>query len=220
MQTSVLTEAVELLEKSNADLQPELLRAADARELMGLYARVEKLAAFGVAALARKLDDATEVARLAGTSMGKAKAVVTTGKVLGESSELNVAMQHGEVSLDQATEIASAEQSRPGAATELLAVAEKESFHVLNDKAKKTKLEAEQHNGLAERQHHARAARSYSDSLGMVNIHLSLEPHTGTPIVARAEAEENENRSPNGHALSRAALNRKRATGLGGWSFL
>ena len=28
-----------------------------------------------------------------------------------------------------------------------------------------------------------------SDELGMVHIHLALEPHVGTPIVARAEAE-------------------------------
>ena len=189
MERNVLTEAIELLEKSNADLQPELLRAVDARELMALYAKAEKLAAFGVAALARKLDDATEIAKIAGTSTGKAKAVVTTGKVLEESIELSMAMQHGEVSLDQATEIASAEQSCPGAAKDLLAVAQKESFHVLKDKARKTKLETEQHKGLAKRQHAARSARSYADDLGMVNIHLLLEPHVGTPIVARAEAE-------------------------------
>ena len=121
--------------------------------------------------------------------MGKAKAVVTTGKVLEASGELNAALQHGAISLDQASEIASAEQSAPGSAKELLAVAEKEAFHVLKDKARKTKLEAEQHNGLATRQRDARCARSYSDELGMTHIHLSLEPHVGAPIVARAEAE-------------------------------
>ena len=188
MQTSVLTEAIELLEKSNAGLQPELLRATAARELMALYAKAEKLAAFGIAALALKLDDANQVAKIAGTSTATAKAAVTTGKALQESAELNMAMQHGEVSLDQASEIASAEQSCPGAAKELLAVAHKHSFHVLKDQARKTKLEAEQHNDLATRQHDARRARSYTDGLGMVNIHLLLEPHVGTPIVARAEA--------------------------------
>ncbi|MGH2778542.1 MAG: HNH endonuclease, partial [Actinomycetota bacterium] len=43
--------------------------------------------------------------------------------------------------------------------------------------------------GLAERQHKARKARSHSDELGMVHIHMELEPHVGSPIVARAEAE-------------------------------
>jgi hypothetical protein len=68
-------------------------------------------------------------------------------------------------------------------------VADKESFSLLRHKARRVKLEADQHKGLAERQHHARCARSYSDDLGMVNIHLALEPHVGTPLVARAEAE-------------------------------
>jgi hypothetical protein len=93
------------------------------------------------------------------------------------------------VSLDQAGEIAKAEQAKPGSAGELLAIARTESFHVLRDKARKVRLEAEQHRGLAERQKEARSARNYTDELGMVNISLRLQPHIGTPTVNRAEAE-------------------------------
>jgi 5-methylcytosine-specific restriction endonuclease McrA len=189
MEVTFVDEAVELLEKANANLEPELLPAPTARKLLDAYARAEKLAAFGVAALARKLDDATEIARVTGTSAGKARAVVTTGRALGASSELSTAMQSGKISLDQAAEIATAEEAAPGTASELLTVAEKEAFHVLKDKARKAKLEAEQHRNLAERQRAARCARSHSDELGMVHVHLALEPHVGTPIVARAEAE-------------------------------
>jgi hypothetical protein len=188
MEYSHVDDAIELLEKANADLEPELLSAPVARKLLAAYARAEKLAAFGVAALSRKLADATELARVTGTSMGKAKGVVTTGKVLATSPELSGALQHGDISLDQAGEIAAAEDSAPGAAAELVAVAQEEPFHVLRDKARKTKLEAEQHRDLAARQHAARSGHSYSDELGMVHIHLALEPHVGTPIVARAEA--------------------------------
>ena len=189
MESAFVDDAIELLEKANADLEPELLTAPDARRLFEAYAQAEKLAAFGVAALARKLDDASEVARVSGTSAGKAKAVVSTGKVLGASEELSAAMKRGEISLDQAAEIATAEEAEPGVAAELVTVARKEPFHVLKDKARKAKLEAEQHKDLSLRQHAARCARSYSDDLGMVHIHLALEPHVGTPIVARAEAE-------------------------------
>ena len=108
---------------------------------------------------------------------------------MGASQELSSALQQGDISLDQATEIASAEESAPGAARELVEVAQKEAFHVLRDKARQTKLEAERHKDLAARQRAARYGRSHSDELGMVHIHLSLEPHVGTPIVARAEAE-------------------------------
>lgn len=189
MSDALIDQAIELLEKANADLEPELLPAPLARTLLASYARARRLVDFGIADLSRKVDDASEVAKVTGTSMGHAKAVVATGKVLGGSKELSSALQHGEVSLDQAHEIASAEGSAPGAAHELVAVAQEQPFHVLKDKARKTKLEAEQHKDLAARQRAARFGRSHSDELGMVHIHLSLEPHVGTPIVARAEAE-------------------------------
>ena len=172
MEFKAVDHAIEWLEKANADLQPELLASGDARRLLERYARAEKLAAYGKAALARKVDDAAEVARVTGTSLGRAKETVNTGQVLRESPVLDDALKHGEVSLDQASEIAKAEASAPGAAKELVEVARKEAFHVLKEKARKAKLEAEQH-----------------QELGMVHVHLALQPHVGTPIVARAEAE-------------------------------
>jgi hypothetical protein len=189
MDNELLDQAVGLLEKANAGLQPELLTAAHARALLTTYARLEKLAAFGVAALARKVEDVSQVARATGTSMGRAKATVATGKALDRSDDLNLALQAGALSLDQAAQIASAEGSAPGAAAGLLAVAEREPFHVLKERSRAVKLEAEQHNDLSARQRAARSARSYADELGMVHIHVALEPHVGTPIVARAEAE-------------------------------
>ena len=189
MDVSQVEEAVELLEKANTDLEPELLSAPAARRLMAAYARAGKLAAFGVAALSRKLDDAVELATITGTSVGKARAAVATGKVLGTSGELSAALKHGDVSLDQATEIASAEQSAPGVAADLAEVARRQPFHVLREKARKVRLEAEQHRDLAARQRAARCARSHGDELGMIHISLALEPHVGAPIVARAEAE-------------------------------
>jgi hypothetical protein len=189
MKITPIDEVIELLEKANADLQPELLPASEARALFASYARAQRLVNFGIASLSRKVSDASEVATITGTSKGHAKSVVTTGKVLGESAELHAALQHGDISLEQAGEIAAAEESSPGAATELIAVAQRESFHVLKDRARKIKLEAEQHRDLAQRQHAARRATSHTDELGMVHIHLALEPHVGSPIVARAEAE-------------------------------
>jgi hypothetical protein len=121
--------------------------------------------------------------------VGEASDAIATGKVLRDCAPMDQALAHGDISLDQASEIGKAEQSAPGSAMDLLAVANEESFSVLRHKARRVKLEAEQHKGLVERQHAARSARSYTDDLGMVNIHLSLEPHVGTPLVARAEAE-------------------------------
>jgi hypothetical protein len=61
MESTHIDEAIELLEKANADLEPELLSRSAARRLLDAYARAQRLAAFGVAALARKVDDATEL---------------------------------------------------------------------------------------------------------------------------------------------------------------
>jgi 5-methylcytosine-specific restriction endonuclease McrA len=188
-QSTDLSDAIALLEKANAELQPELLEASDARRLLDAYGRAQKLAAFGIAALSRKVDDPGEIARSTGTSMGAAKAVVATGKVMGNAPDLAAALQQGDISMDQATKIASAEESSPGSAAALIDVARTESFCVLTDKARAVKLAAEQQRDLASRQHAARSGRSYSDELGMVHIHLTLEPHVGAPIVARAEAE-------------------------------
>jgi hypothetical protein len=189
MEFSLVDEAAGLLEKANASLEPELLTADAAHALLQRYARIEKLASFGRAVLARKIDDASEVARVTGTSLGKAKDAVDTGKALRDADGVADALRGGDISFDQAAEIAKAEQARPGSATELLAVAQDEAFHVLKDRARKLRLEAEQHRGLAARQHDARCARTYSDDLGMVRIDLALEPHVGTPLVGRAEAE-------------------------------
>ena len=121
--------------------------------------------------------------------MGKAKAAVDTGNSLKSADEVRDAFKSGEISVDQASEIATAENASPGSSTELLKLAQDESFQTLREKSRKVVLEAEQHRGLAERQHQARRARSYRDELGMIAINLLLEPHVGVPIVNRAEAE-------------------------------
>jgi hypothetical protein len=78
MRTDTLDHAIELLEKCNADLVPELLTAAMARELLSSYARIEKLAAFGIAALTPKISDSTEVAWATGTRYARVQGTRVT----------------------------------------------------------------------------------------------------------------------------------------------
>jgi hypothetical protein len=189
MEIALLDESIQSLEKCNADLEPELMTAAAAREALARYARIEKLASYGETALSRKVDDAATIARMTGTSMGKAKETVETAKRLRDAEEVGAALQTGEISFEQAVEIAKTEQSRPGSAQELIDTAKKEPFHVLRDESRRLRLEAEQQRDLAQRQREARSARSFTDELGMIDIHLRLEPHVGVPIVTKAEAE-------------------------------
>ena len=180
MATTQIHDVVQGLEKANANLEADLLPVESARELFDEYAKVKKLAAYGEAMLASRIDDAAAVARATGTSMGVAKRTVETGVALKDAPEVGDALACGEVSLDQAAQITKAEQAKPGSAGELLKVAKEESFHVLRDQARRVKLEAEQHTGLGERQRQARSARSYNDDLGMVDIHLRFQPRFAT----------------------------------------
>jgi hypothetical protein len=189
MQVEPLNEAIRWLEKTNAELQPELLCAADARGALAACARAEKLIAYTKTALARRVDDPEVLAKVTGTSVGKAKQVVETAKALSDSDTLSNAFASGSVSFDQASEIVKAEKASPGAAEDLLKVATSESFQVLRDESRKIVLEAEQHRGLAERQREARSARHFTDELGMRNIHLKLPPVIGEAICNRAENE-------------------------------
>ena len=155
MRKSYVAEAITFAEKSNADLQPELMTAGARRALLDEYARLEKLAAYGKTVLA--LDDADDMARVTGTSVGKAKATVETAKALRDSGEVADAFAGGHISLDQAAEIAKAEKARPGSAGKLLETAATESFQVLRERARKVVLETEQRRGLGERQREARS---------------------------------------------------------------
>ena len=184
-----IADALALIERANGKLQPGELSRPEARSLIDAYGRIVKLGGFGVAALSPGLGDPSAVARVSGTSLGKAREAEAIGTTIKASPDLITAMQQGTVSLDQAAEIARSEEAAPGSARTLVKVAQDEAFNVLRDQARKVKLEAEQHRDLAGRQRDARKARSYVDPLGMVHIHLELEPHVGAPIAARAEAE-------------------------------
>ncbi|MGH2750774.1 MAG: HNH endonuclease signature motif containing protein [Actinomycetota bacterium] len=200
--------AISLLERANEKLQPGEMSRREARSLLDAYSRIVKLGGYGVAALSPSIGDPSTVARASGTSLGKARDAVATGSILRSAPELGDALSQGTVSLDEAAEIARAEEAAPGSARTLVKVAQDEAFHVLKDQARKVKLEAEQHRDLAAFQHQARRARSHVDPLGMVHIRLELQPHVGAPIVARAEAQA--------QRLARAAKAAAKHTGKSG----
>jgi len=189
MNTTHIDDAIASLEKANADLQPDLFDENEARDMLAAFAQAEKLASFGKTMMAQRVQDAQAVAKMTGVSVGKAKSVVEAGKALSERPEVRGAFRSGSISLDQAAEIARADVASPGAASELLAMANRESFQVLRERSRRVVLEAEQHKDLAQRQREARSARHHIDELGMVDIHLRFVPHVGTPIVNRAETE-------------------------------
>ncbi|MDQ3218726.1 MAG: hypothetical protein M3Q18_12925 [Actinomycetota bacterium] len=82
MEFTAMDEAIKQIEKSNIDLEPEILDAPTARELLSRYARAKKLVSYGETMLAAKLDDTAAVARATGSSLGKAQGRGRHGKLL------------------------------------------------------------------------------------------------------------------------------------------
>ena len=96
MEFTILDEAAELVEKANSNLEPELVPSEDARVALAKYARLKKLASYGEALWARRIDDAAAVARAAGTSMGRARKTLETGAALKDAPEVSGALARGE----------------------------------------------------------------------------------------------------------------------------
>jgi hypothetical protein len=88
MEFTAMDEAIKQIEKSNIDLEPEVVDAHTLRELLSRYAKAKKLVSYGETMLAAKLDDAAMVARATGVSLGKAQAAVDTGKSLKAADEV------------------------------------------------------------------------------------------------------------------------------------
>jgi hypothetical protein len=88
MEFTAMDEAIKQIEKSNIDLEPEVLDAHTLRGLLSRYAKAKKLVSYGETMLAAKLDDPAVVARTTGVSVGKAKAAVDTGNCLKSADEV------------------------------------------------------------------------------------------------------------------------------------
>ena len=189
MDVEMLAQAVGLLEKTNAGLGASVRSRAETERLLAMYARVEKLAAFGTATLSARVGDAVQLARLTGTPVGQARRTIKTGRSLAATPTLAAAMQAGDVSLEQASEITRTTTVAPEAVDDLVSVARSESFRELKERARSVRLEAEDRAELPARQHAARRLRHWVGELGMVHLDAVLEPHIGAPIVSRLERQ-------------------------------
>ncbi len=189
MGTGQLDQAMRLVEEANRNLDAERCTRVEAARLLALYSRIERLVTYGKAAIAVRLGDAQELARVSGTSVGAARRAIDTGRRMAESPHLAEAARSGSVSMDQAEVIARTAEVAPESVESLVSVARSESFQVLQDTARTLRLEAEDRATLGERQHAARRLRHWVGEMGMIHIDAALEPHVGVPIVSRLEAE-------------------------------
>ncbi|MEX0825223.1 MAG: HNH endonuclease signature motif containing protein [Acidimicrobiia bacterium] len=190
MERHFLAEAVGFLHKANDALNPNRCDDAEARALLAHYAEAKKLASFGEAALAARLADPGHVARVTGTSVRRARETLQTAEQAAKTPALGKAMRAGQISLEQAAEIARTERVAPGSAGALLERARGGApFQVLRDEGRKRRLEVQSFEGLAERQREARFLSHGVTEDGMVRFEGEFEPEVGCRLVNRLEAE-------------------------------
>lgn len=195
MEVGLLSEAADLVGRAN-ELVERVSRVAgdrspgDVQRLVAAYGRLVKLGSAGGATAARLLGDPGTLAQATGTSMGKAREAFKTARAAEQTPELGAALRGGELSLDQATEIAKTEEVAPGSAGRLLErVRGGAPLHVLKENALRIRLEAQDSQNLAERQREARFLRHGITDKGTVRLEAELEPHIGTPLISRLQAE-------------------------------
>jgi 5-methylcytosine-specific restriction endonuclease McrA len=205
MDVGRIESAVAVIEEELRTLDAEITDRGWARRLLAVCSRGERICAGVVAMVARRIGDPQLVAREAGVSVGRARAIVGLSDRLHDTPALGDAIRDGSLSLDQATEIAKAESAAPGCAADLVEVAGRDPFHVLRSTARERVLAAARPD-LGERQRRARRASHRITDLGLVHIEADLEPHVGAPIVEQLEAEASRRSSSAGAGSHRALL--------------
>src|SRR5437016_3955418 len=137
-----------------AGLEPEALSPDAAVGLVDTFVSLEKLVAAGKALAARRVAEsnlwrgagersaAHWLARRSGTSIGNAMATLETAARLPELPGVDRAVRAGELSAVQANEIASAAGADPGAAAELVRVAQTDGVGGLRDTCRRVRAAA------------------------------------------------------------------------------
>lgn len=189
-------------------LDPACLSGADASKLMGLFARGEKLCASAKSLLAARAVETSEWSRegarsaeewLAarwGTSESSAKAGLRVAEVAGGQPQLDAAIRQGELSAEQASEIAEAAMMDPSATGRLLDQAKTRTLKGLKEQARDVRLagrSAEDDEARRERLHKGRYLRYWTDREGAGRIDARLAPDRYAEFLAcLAPFEKNE----------------------------
>jgi len=196
MDTGLLSEADDLAERAKelvaraAKVGRGEMPPGDVKRLVATFGQLVKLGSAGGATAARLLGDPATLARANGTSMGKAREALRTAEAAEKTPELAEAIRAGELSLDQATEIAKTESAAPGSVGPLLErVRGGAPVHVLREDARRIRLQAQNPRNLAREQHEGRFLRHGITDKGTIRFEAELEPHIGTPLVNRLRDE-------------------------------
>ena len=200
MALSVLSAANAFLDALIA-FEPETYSGADCAAIVKGLAAVNKAngaaiaraAARAAACSAHRAEGYTDpddwTSRQTGTSPRDAKRHRETTKKLKAMPATEDALRKGQISPEQAEEIANTEEAAPGSEAEMLGAAKRKSLGELRDRGRDRRQRAADPEELAARQRKARSFRHWLDELGMTCFRGKLTPEVGVPFISRLEAE-------------------------------
>ncbi len=186
------------------DLDASLLAGADAKTLVGFFARLEHLAAAGKAICALRvaftgafeLDGhrhASEwLAAESGDSLGSAVSVLEAAEAVSKLPELEDAFRSGELSAAQAKEVAGAAICDPASTAELIGAARSEGFEALRRRCaglKAASASKEDEAARTRRIHAARRLRTWTAPDGTFCLDARLSQDAGARLLAGLKGE-------------------------------
>jgi hypothetical protein len=192
-----LLSSVNALSCHLAMFDPAQFSGADCKAWAERFATLEKqLASARLWASTRVMDCVNDprataewMARAAGTTTAQARDTLETAGLLEDCPATKAALADGELSIDEAKEIAKAQAAAPGCEAELLGFAQGHGLGGLKNEARKRRLGAVDPNELHRRQQAARSFRHWRDELGMTCFAGKLPPDRGVAFVNRLDAE-------------------------------
>ncbi|MDQ3385409.1 MAG: hypothetical protein M3503_05270, partial [Actinomycetota bacterium] len=160
-----------------AGLDPEVLPAVAAQQLVTLFADIEKLAAAGKALAARRVEKAGVwrgadrsaadwLARTPGTTLDTGRATLDTGRAVQDQPEVDAALRAGDLTPTQAVEVTAAVALDPAAAGVLLSAARSETVKELKERCTRVRAAATGSEQRHAELHRSRHLRTWTTSDG------------------------------------------------------
>ncbi|MCU1461106.1 MAG: endonuclease, partial [Acidimicrobiales bacterium] len=179
------------LREALRDFDPATHPAEHCAALVEELARTEKACALARVLMAARAcdrgahrqrgfpDAADWLAQVGGTTPAQAERELATARRIADLPATKAALSSGELSLEQAEEIAKTELHCPGSEAEMLDAARRDTLRSLRQTGRDKRHSAIPPELLARHQHQARHHRHWRDELGLVRGTYALEPHVG-----------------------------------------
>ena len=192
-------ELVAGLEEVLAELDPEALGASESLELMGAFARMQRLGAAGTVLCSRRMAESQAwfstghrspahlLADATGVGVGQAVDLLEAAEAMRRLPATEERFRSGALTERQAVEVATAAVADQGSEAELLELAEAGSFPELQRAAARVRAAATDDDERHRRAHRRRHLRHWVDLEGSFRFSGSLTPEAGAIVLAALE---------------------------------